>query len=399
MDSLTQIVLGSAMAEVALGKKIGNRAMLWGAVAGTLPDLDVIANAFMTPLDALSFHRGPTHSLLYCSLAALLLGKGMHTFYRQSWHRWVGMGSWLVLIFAIGGFIAFWGTFSWQKLLVGLFLTIAGCWLALRQYLGTNYETPVATVREWQWMWWLALFTHPILDCFTTYGTQVLLPFSNERVAFNNIAVADPAYTIPFMVCLIIAMTYRRALPQRRRWLMRGVLYSTVYMLLTFFNKSRVNTIFESSLMRENITYTRYMTTPTILNNILWSGIAESDSAYYFGQYSFFDKEKRFRLNRVAKTEDSLHTALHADPAIQKLIWFSDGYYFFKPTGVDSMGFYDLRFGTFKMKKSDPEEYVFKFNMEKKPDGTYFLKDQGDRPRDANFSQAFAALWERIKGV
>ena len=64
MDSLTQIVLGAAVAEASLGKKIGNRAMVWGAIAGTLPDLDVIANGFMSPVDALAFHRGPTHSAL-----------------------------------------------------------------------------------------------------------------------------------------------------------------------------------------------------------------------------------------------------------------------------------------------------------------------------------------------
>jgi len=42
MDSLTQIVLGAACGEIALGKKIGNKALLFGAIGGTIPDLDVI---------------------------------------------------------------------------------------------------------------------------------------------------------------------------------------------------------------------------------------------------------------------------------------------------------------------------------------------------------------------
>ena len=41
MDSVTQITLGAAVGEAVLGRKIGGRAMLWGAIAGTLPDLDV----------------------------------------------------------------------------------------------------------------------------------------------------------------------------------------------------------------------------------------------------------------------------------------------------------------------------------------------------------------------
>ena len=42
MDSLTQIVLGAAVGEATLGRKVGNKALLWGAIAGTIPDLDVV---------------------------------------------------------------------------------------------------------------------------------------------------------------------------------------------------------------------------------------------------------------------------------------------------------------------------------------------------------------------
>ena len=46
MDSLTQIVLGAAVGEAVLGKKIGNWAIFWGAIAGTVPDLDVFLSYF-----------------------------------------------------------------------------------------------------------------------------------------------------------------------------------------------------------------------------------------------------------------------------------------------------------------------------------------------------------------
>ena len=65
MDSLTQIVLGAAVGEAVLGKKIGNRAIIWGGIAGTIPDLDVLGNAFMSPVEALAFHRGITHALIF----------------------------------------------------------------------------------------------------------------------------------------------------------------------------------------------------------------------------------------------------------------------------------------------------------------------------------------------
>ncbi len=66
MDSLTQIALGAAVGEAVLGKKVGNKAVLWGAVAATIPDLDVIPGSFMDAVAGLDFHRGLSHSILFC---------------------------------------------------------------------------------------------------------------------------------------------------------------------------------------------------------------------------------------------------------------------------------------------------------------------------------------------
>jgi inner membrane protein len=88
-------------------------------------------------------------------------------------------------------------------------------------------------------------------------------------------------------------------------------------MIFTIFNKTRVNTIFENSLSKQQITAARYMTTPTILNNVLWSGIAETDSAYYYGMYSFFDKEKNFKLNKIEKQIEEKNSILKKHEYIQ----------------------------------------------------------------------------------
>ena len=76
MDSLTQIVLGAACGEIALGKKIGNKALLFGAIGGTIPDLDVfIGNIFYSnSIDAMTFHRGFMHSLTFAFLGAFIFG-------------------------------------------------------------------------------------------------------------------------------------------------------------------------------------------------------------------------------------------------------------------------------------------------------------------------------------
>ena len=64
MDSVSQITLGAAIGEIVLGRKLGNKAMFWGAVGGTIPDLDVITKPFMTEIQSLAFHRGISHSIL-----------------------------------------------------------------------------------------------------------------------------------------------------------------------------------------------------------------------------------------------------------------------------------------------------------------------------------------------
>ena len=58
MDSVTQIVLGAAVGEAVLGKKVGNKALLYGAIAGTIPDLDVIFGNFTDTITAIEWHRG-----------------------------------------------------------------------------------------------------------------------------------------------------------------------------------------------------------------------------------------------------------------------------------------------------------------------------------------------------
>ena len=398
MDSLTQIVLGAAVAEATLGKKIGNRAMVWGAIAGTIPDLDIVANVFMTPIDALAFHRGPTHSALYLSLLSVALGWLVHKMYQLTFHKWFGIVGWCVLSGGLGITIITLGDFSFKMVLIGTVIIFLTIYIVKTRYFRKSYDRPSATLWGWIWMFLLVLITHTLLDCFTTYGTQILLPFSDQRVAFNNISVVDPLYTLPFLVCLIFAMFYDRTDPQRTTWNKRGLIISCFYMAFTIFNKTRINTIFENSLSHSDIKYTRYMTTPSILNNVLWSGIAETDSAYYYGNYSFMDAEKIVRLNKIDKNRVEFKDALEKDYTLKKLRWFSDDYFVLQQKLTDTLEYYDLRFGTFKTKAADPDQFVFKFNIIKKPDGTYYLNDQGVRPRDANFSEAFSALWNRMMG-
>ncbi|MDA9775280.1 metal-dependent hydrolase, partial [Algibacter sp.] len=268
MDSLSQLVLGAAVGEAVLGRKLGNRAILWGAIGGTVPDLDVLSGPFLSELGALTFHRGISHSLLFSVLFALFLGWLIHRF---------------------------------------------------------NKTTSLVTRMEWQMMLFLAFFTHVILDCFTVYGTQVFAPFSDYRVSWGTIAVVDPLYTIPLLLSLTITAFLIRTKRTRRVVNYLGLALSTSYLLFTVYNKSRVQTVFENELKAQNIEVTRTITSPTIFNNILWSCTAETDDAYYVGLYSFYDTVP-VKFSRIEK-QHTLLKNIDSDHTLTKLRWFSDNYF------------------------------------------------------------------------
>ena len=143
MDSITQIVLGAACGEAVLGKKIGNKALLFGAIGGTIPDLDVFVGNLLynNQIDAMLFHRGFMHSIFFAIIGAFVFG-----------------------------------------------------WLTYWLY-NKGKRKGSTSQKDWILLFFWSLFTHPILDAFTPYGTQLFAPFSDYRVALNNISVADPAYT------------------------------------------------------------------------------------------------------------------------------------------------------------------------------------------------------------
>ena len=72
MDSLSQIVLGAAVAGAIAPARHRRAALLAGAVLGTLPDLDSLPIALFTddPVALMTWHRSASHSLFVLPLLA-----------------------------------------------------------------------------------------------------------------------------------------------------------------------------------------------------------------------------------------------------------------------------------------------------------------------------------------
>ena len=267
MDSLTQATLGAAIGEAVLGKKIGRYGSIAGAIIATIPDLDVLLMPLFDPLQRISVHRGYSHSILFCVLGAFLFAYILN---RIKWTKEV----------------------SFRKLWVFGFL---------------------------------ALFTHILLDAFTTYGTQLLLPFTDWRVSFDSVNIIDPVYTIPLLIGVLVSVfNYKKGAKKRSFPNTFGLVISSLYLIFTLANKQHVENEIYSQLEEQNIPSFNMLTVPVGIGNMNWYGVARDKNFLHLGKYSVLEDNNiefhSFPINNHLL--DDLDSEL-----VDRMKWFSQGYY------------------------------------------------------------------------
>lgn len=337
MDSLTQLVLGAAVGEAVLGKKAGNKAILWGAIGGTIPDLDVFFT-MGSALKEITLHRGISHSLTFAVVMAPILGWLINKLYKDQ----IGFKGWTLLFF-------------WS------------------------------------------IVTHPILDSFTTYGTQLFLPFSDYRAGINNIFVVDFAYTLPLLICVIACLFIKRENPKRKKWNNTGLIMSSFYMLLSLGNKAYATHVFFDSLAEKGIKTEHCMTGVTPLNILLWYTVAEVDSGYYVGYYSLLDKDKDIEYSFYNRHEELIEDIKNTYE-IDRLKWFSNQFYAVEKID-DELRFVTLKFGTTgnENTSSVSKAVPFYFIIKKNADGSVLLENNRNA-QDIDFKKALSQLYNRVLG-
>ena len=340
MDSVTQIVLGAAVGEAVCGRKIGNKAMVIGAIAGTIPDLDVLLRPFVDVVQELYYHRSFTHSIVFAVLFSPL--------------------------------------FAW------LTMKLLNRWDDAKQ----------VTFKEWFWLYFLGFFTHAILDCFTTWGTKLFYPITDYSVAFYSVFVIDPLYTIPFALCLVLAAFAKRDSKKRSTYNYIGIAISSVYLLIGLINKGIANDIFEKNLAEEGREVVDYISKPTIMNTILWAVSAKTEDGFYLGLHSLLDNDDKVKFRFMPQNKHLLNPYLPSEK-IELLLKITKGYY-----AVESAdkGIYinDLRFGEFNGWDGNGGEFVFVYHVWKEGEQLHIEQ------KEYKMSQGTAeldAFWTRLIGV
>ena len=281
MDSITQAVLGAAIDEAVLGKKIGNKGAMLGAIVATIPDLDIALYLFYDKFEMLSIHRGFSHSIVFSILGAFLIA---YVLQRIKWTNQI----------------------SYQRL-----------WIFT----------------------WLALFTHALLDTFTAYGTQLLLPFSDARLGFDSINVVDPVYTLPLIIGLTCSLFIYKKSPSKSVYNTIGLIVSSFYLLATLGIKHQVQQRFQTELAAQGINYNSLMTMPVGIANLTWYGVAKTEDGIYMQKYSAITKT--VLPFEYFPSNDYLLNDLNP-LVVVRMKWFAKGFYTVVKDG-NKIRFYNLQ--------------------------------------------------------
>lgn len=286
MDPVSQAVVGAALPQSVSKAEHQKWALIAGAAGGMAPDLDIFIRSGVDPLLFLEFHRQFTHSFLFIPVGGLLVALALYPFLRKS--------------------LSFW-----------------------RLYLFTA----------------LGYATHGLLDACTSYGTQLYWPFSNERVAWNNIGIVDPLPTLTLLIAVIGAAYWKSV-----NFARMGFLFFLGYLLLGVYQREKAADMQDRLIQSRNHEAVRKTVKPTIGNLLVWRSIYEgADGRYYVDalRTPFFGEERIYEgdsIEKVVPQRDfqSLPPNSRQRADIERFSWFSDGYIGRIPGKVNAIG--DIRY-------------------------------------------------------
>lgn len=336
MDSLTHIVLGACVGEVIAGKKLGKRAMAWGAFMCSLPDFDFIFSFFLSPTADLLAHRGITHSLFFVLVATPFFA-----------------------------------------------------WLATKMH-------PLAKMsyKDYLVFFGIEIFLHIFLDTFNVYGTGWWEPFSEVRWSWDFLFVADPIFTIGLLIVCLMLLFKRTLNPNRRKWAIIAISISAVYLVWGGMNKNLIDYKVKQAAKENGIEVLRYFSTPTALNHQLFYCLIQDSKGIYVTHRSVWDGDKKPYFS-FYNQNTALENEIIDQAALNDLKTFSQGWYALER---DSIGiqFQDMRFGQILGWETQPAPFIFYYYIDQ-PDKNVLVVQRG-RVQGWN-QQVLFRFFDRIRGT
>ena len=285
MDSVTQLVFGAACGEAALGHKVGRKALIWGAILGTVPDLDVLI-PLGGPVNDFVYHRGFSHSLFLLALLSPMIA-----------------------------------------------------WLITKIHPDTKRH-----YRGWLLLAFLVLEASVILDLLTIYGTQVLWPFDTTPKAIPVLFIIDPLFTLPIFSGVLAALVLKRTSSLGHRINSVGLFLSLTYLAWAMCAGEFVQRRVSEKLAHQRVSYSQFIASPAPFTTLLWRVVGIQEDRYFETYFSLFDGNAPLFVDFYPRNL-ALMAGIEEHPPVLKLKWFTRGYYAFAAVD-DSVIVTDLRMGS-----------------------------------------------------
>ena len=356
MDSVTQAVLGGVVGELVLGRKIGGKGMAWGLLFGTLPDLDILVYPWLDQVEKLRWHRGISHSILVMVAAAFVFSKPL-------------------------------------------------AWLHRKKKLSACRAG---------WFVFLAWSTHVLIDVFTSYGTQVYEPFSDQRVAWSNLFIIDLFFTLPLLSWVVyrcckaakkflkfVVRHFNRSVPDGQPefegFSMRGatvaISLSGLYVIFSLIMKVWAMDQIKGRMVEAISNGEIVSVTPTPFNTILWRGLIETDEGYFVTHWSPFD-DGPSGYYFFAK-QHALCEPFQEEEMFKGLKWFSRGHWVARKRSDHEVEFVDIRFGEVRDHEAGKLLAMFRWHLSYDDQGNFVASRA---PRHTKMDDSLSAIWKRMWG-
>lgn len=293
MDPVSQGIVATTVVQ-QLPKLATNRRQWFGLsvlgfISGMAPDVDIFIRSASDPLLFLEYHRQFTHSLVFIPLG-------------------------------------------------GLLCALLGFWLLGRR-LGLSFAAVYLACT-------LGYATHGLLDACTSYGTLLLWPFSDARIAWHNLPIVDPLMTLPLLLFCALTLFSRR-----RLWPRLALCWLLLYPAFGVVQRQQATSVAEQLAMARGHQVQRLEVRPSFGNLLVWKSIYQTQlngQSYYFVDAIHVGASERIYAGAAIAVLDLqrdfpwLNLASQQAKDIERFRWFSNDYLSLDPANPNRI--VDMRY-------------------------------------------------------
>ena len=347
MDPVTQGVLGTTASQLVSKPSQKILAAVLGFLSGMAPDLDVLIQSSHDPLFSLEYHRHITHALVFIPFGALICAAVFYVvlslvskktnYYSQEGTSHLGFKT--VYLFCFSGYA-----------------------------------------------------THALLDACTTYGTQLLWPFSDARIAWNNVSVIDPLFTLPLMVLTALAVFRRSTM---MGWL--AAIYALTYLSLGVWQNNRAHDIAHELAISRGHQAVNLGLKPSFANIVVWKSVYEYQGRYYVDAIRVGFDSKIYTGSSTAKLDVDQHLSwldLNSQQAkdIERFRWFSNDHLGIDPSNPNRI--IDIRYSL----TPNRLDGMWGITLDPNANSNAHIEWTHSRPKGQALKKQTSQLWAMILG-